>query len=328
MNDKSRLIEALRTAKWHTLIECISVPMCLHYLFMAVLRQLRPQVRMLARLTPNGVGYPMLCFEPSQSGPKVVFAALSPQLLLGPTDLPQDEVDALDASSRAEACRADVAKALKSLRPIVAKLKKGNFTREDLDAHADTPEHRERMRRMLDATRGPLVTINIGGRPTRLGGEPKVPVALIEREPGWWNCCRVVAVDRNCNWIVAVDDPTWPSPSKSEIEARAMNEIASERLRLAFALTTSVRLYVRIAETMRSGRLSMLVEEVEFPDGIGLPVNQALLRAQLPLFRIETSAEGTSGSEFAVVDAPFAASLWQSVPKDGARRAEASVMST
>lgn len=85
--------------------------------------------------------------------------------------------------------------------------------------------------------------------------------------------------------------------------------------------------YVRISDTTQSGRPSMLVEEVEFPDGIGLPVNQALLRAQLPLFRIETSADGTSGPDLAVVDARFAASLWQSVSKDGAWRVEASALS-
>lgn len=50
-------------------------------------------------------------------------------------------------------------------------------------------------------------------------------------------------------------------------------------------------LYVRISDTTRSGRLSMLVDKVQFSDGIGLPVNQALLRARLPLCRIETSAE-------------------------------------
>lgn len=328
MNDKSTLIEAFRTAKWHTLIGCISVPMSLYYLFMAVLRQLRPQVRLLARLTPTGVGYPMLCFEPGERGPKVVFAALSPQLLLGPTDLPQDEVDALDASSRAEACRADVTRALKALRPIVAKLKKGDLTREDLNDLADTPEQREQLRRMLDAARGPLVTVDIGGRPTRFGGEPTVPDALIEREPGWWNGCRVIAIDRNGNWILEVNDPKWPSPSKSEISARATNEVATERLRLALAVTTGVRLYVRITESMRSGRLSMLVEEVEFPDGIGLAIDQALLRAQLPLFGSETSAERPSGPKPEAVDAPLAASLWQNVPNDDARRLGISAMST
>jgi hypothetical protein len=128
--------------------------------------------------------------------------------------------------------------------------------------------------------------------------------------------CKKIASRHVAAWL---REPVWAAISTSRY-ARS-GKLSAPRKPMC-------ELYVRISDTTRSGRLSMLVDKVKFPDGIGVPVNQALLRAQLPLCRIETSAEGTSGPEVAVVEAPFAASLWQSVPKDGARRVEASAMST
>jgi hypothetical protein len=307
MKREAEFIEELRTAKWHTLMRCIpSQPVPVYDGFMAALRELRPQLRLLARLTPNGVGYPMVCFEPGERGPKVVFAVLSPQLSLGPGELSRDEVDGLDATTRTESGRADVEQTLKVAQSIIARSKKGDFAREDLIAQGQTPEQCRRLLKILALASGPRDTLVLGGRRIHFGGETCLPDAFVDREPVWKTGCRVVPIDRSGNWSVEANDPCFADPSSSEMVAKASNEVAAERLRLAWALKVSVRLYVRFAEDLGSGRLSMLVESVEFPGRIEAAVNQALLRAQLPLFNVGPTVE-ESGSLPFEADVPFSA---------------------
>jgi hypothetical protein len=274
--------------EWYELLKLTArEPPGLAALLLFAVRDAGPRVRVLADVGANGLVKTMLCLDSSEPlNERLVIALDEAQLWLGVQDVAAIGTGGLGPESLRAAVQEHTEQCLKLSQRMVRPWKSGPPSFETLERlAAENREEAHRLAKLAQLQSGTRFVVELGGKSHLVGGDDDVPAAFVSSATSTFDGCRVCATGDDGTVYLQSDSADWPAPRGGRLPAEAVGRLVAPRLAWAQLLKLSFSCKARLCRRTATGKVSLTIEAVEFPERISSDMIQAALQAaQIELF--------------------------------------------
>lgn len=274
--------------EWYELLKLTArEPAGLAALLLLAVHDAGHRVRILADVSANGLDRTMLCLDTSEPfDEKLVIALDEAQLWLGAQDVATIGEGGLGPESLRAAVQEHTERCLKLTQRLVRPWKSGPPSFETLERLA--AENREEARTLATLAQlqsGQRFVVELGGKSCLVGGVDDVPAAFVASTTSTFDGCRVCVTGEDGTVYLQSDSADWPAPRAGRLPAEVVGRLVAPRLAWAQLLKLTFSCKARLCRRTASGKISLTIEAVEFPEPISSDMIQAALQAaQIELF--------------------------------------------
>ena len=275
--------------EWYELLKLTArEPAGLAALLLRAVHDAGHSIRILADFCANGKGKTMLCLDTSEPfNERLVIALDEAQLWLGVQDVAKIGEGGLGPESLRAAVQERAERCLKLSQRMVRPWKSGPPSFEALERlAAENREEAHSLARLAQLHSGMRFVVELGGKSHLVGGDSDVPAAFVSSATSTFDGCRVCATGEDGTVYLQSDSADWPAPRGGRLPAEAVGRLVAPRLAWAQLLKLSFSCKARLCRRTSSGKISLTIEGVEFPERISSDMIEAALQAaQIELFK-------------------------------------------